>query len=99
MRTKVEIAPQVREFVSSLAPVPRRALARAIKGLSQNSGDRKLLDGKLTGYHRLRVSGYRVIYKEQFVAGARVIFCLFAENRSVVYQLFQQKILKELSES
>lgn len=97
MRTKVEVAPQVKEFVSSLAPVPRRALARAIKGLSQNGGDRKLLEGRLIGYHRLRVANHRVIYREQSVAGARVIFCIFAEHRSVVYKIFQQMLLKELS--
>jgi mRNA-degrading endonuclease RelE of RelBE toxin-antitoxin system len=97
MRTKVEVAPQVKEFVHSLAPAPRRSLTRAIKSLAQGAGDRKVLDGKLTSYHRLRVTGYRVIYREQFIGGTRVIFCLFAERRSVVYELFQQMLLEELS--
>ena len=97
MRTKVEVAPQVKEFVRSLAPVPRRALTLAIKGLSQNAGKRKVLEGKLAGYHRLRVSGYRVIYVEKSQHGARIIFCLFAEHRSVIYELFQELLLKELA--
>ncbi|MGH7976220.1 MAG: type II toxin-antitoxin system RelE family toxin [Limisphaerales bacterium] len=97
MRTKVEVAPQVKEFVHSLAPLPRRNLARAIKSLSQNAGDRKLVEGNLAGYHRLRVANHRVIYREQSVAGTRVVFCLFAEHRSVVYQLFQKLLLEELS--
>jgi mRNA-degrading endonuclease RelE of RelBE toxin-antitoxin system len=97
MRTKVEVAPQVKEFVRSLAPTPRRSLTRAIKSLAQDSGDRKILEGRLAGYHRLRVANHRVIYREQFVSGARVIFCLFAEHRSVVYKMFQQLLLEELS--
>lgn len=97
MRTKVEVAPQVKEFVGSLAPVPRRSLTRAIKALAQDSGDRKGLEGRLTGYHRLRVAGYRVIYQELPVGGTRVIFCIFAERRGVVYELFQEMLLKELA--
>ena len=97
MRTKVEVAPQVKEFVRSLAPAPRRALTQAIKSLAQDDGDRKVLEGKLTGYHRLRVASHRVIYREQFIYGARVIFCIFAEHRSVVYELFQQMLIEELT--
>ena len=97
MRTKVEVAPQVKEFVRSLAPVPRRNLTRAVKSLARDAGDRKVLEGKLAGYHRLRVSNHRVIYREQPVAGARVIFCIFAEHRSIVYELFQQMLPKELA--
>jgi mRNA-degrading endonuclease RelE of RelBE toxin-antitoxin system len=97
MRTKVEVAPQVKEFVRSLAPAPRRALSRAIKSLAQDVGDRKVLEGKLMGYHRLRVSSHRVIYREQPVAGTRVISCIFAERRSVVYELFQQMLIEELT--
>jgi mRNA-degrading endonuclease RelE of RelBE toxin-antitoxin system len=97
MRTKVEVASQVKEFVRSLAPAPRRALTRAIKSLAQDAGDRKVLEGRLMGYHRLRVSSHRVIYREQPVAGTRVISCIFAEHRSVVYELFQQMLLAELS--
>ena len=97
MRTRVEVAPQVQAFVRSLAPDPRRNLTRAIKSLAQDAGDRRVLEGKLTGYQRLRVAGYRVIYREQPVSGTRVIFCIFAERRSVVYELFQQMLLEELA--
>jgi mRNA-degrading endonuclease RelE of RelBE toxin-antitoxin system len=96
MRTKVEVAAQVQDFVRSLAPDPRRNLTRAIKTLAHDAGDRKVLEGRLTGYQRLRVAGYRVIYREQPVGGTRVIFCIFAERRSVVYELFQQMLLEEL---
>ncbi len=97
MRAKVEVAPQVREFVGSLAPVPRRGMTRAIKSLAQDAGDRKNLEGRLAGYQRLRVAGYRVIYQELAVRGTRVIFCIFAERRGVVYELFQEMLIKELT--
>src|SRR3989442_12073216 len=98
MRTKMEVDAQVKDFVRPLAPVPRRALTQAMKGLSRNTGDRKLLEGKLAGYHRLRVSGYRVIYAEKSQRGERVIHCLFAERRNVVYELFQQMLIEELGQ-
>jgi mRNA-degrading endonuclease RelE of RelBE toxin-antitoxin system len=88
MITKVRVAAQVEAFVKSLAPVPRRALRQAIKGLVQNKGDMKRLEGKLSGYHRLRVGHYRVIYAERFEGGTRFIDCIFAKERAVVYDLF-----------
>ena len=98
MRTKVEVADQVEAFVKALAPHPRRAMTQAIKALALDRGDIKLLEGELTGFSRLRVAGHRVIFRELFVPGFRVVRCEFAERRSVVYNLFQQIVLDELSE-
>ena len=80
MRTKVEVAPQVKEFVRSLAPAPRRNLTRAIKSLAQDAGDRKVLEGKLAGYHRLRVSNHRVIYREHCRQFLNITFFLQTEH-------------------
>jgi len=88
MTTRVEISEQVEAFVKSLAPEPRRALRQAIKALAHDKGDRKRLEGKLSPYHRLRAGGYRVIYVERFEKGRRVIGCVFARERAVVYELF-----------
>lgn len=99
MRTRVEIAPQVEEFLRTLSPQPRRALIQAIKGLAQDRGDRKILEGKLADYCRLRVAGYRILYREKIEQGERIFRCDFAERRNVVYQLFQQMLLEELSKS
>jgi mRNA-degrading endonuclease RelE of RelBE toxin-antitoxin system len=88
MKTKVKVEAQVETFVKSLAPEPRRKLSIAIKALAEDKGDLKRLEGKLEGYVRLRVAGYRVIFKERFDKGERIIDCIFAENRSVIYELF-----------
>ena len=88
MRTKVKVSDQVESFIKALAPEPRRALRLAIKGLAQDKGDTKRLEGKLAGYHRLRVAGYRVIYAERFEAGHRILECIWAKERAVVYEIF-----------
>jgi mRNA-degrading endonuclease RelE of RelBE toxin-antitoxin system len=88
MRTKVNVASQVEDFVKSLAPEPRRRLRMAIKALAKDRGDIKRLEGGLEGYSRLRISGHRVIFAERAERGERIIDCVFAEKRSVVYELF-----------
>ena len=88
MKTRIRIESQVEDFVKALAPVPRRRLRSAIKGLAGGRGNIKPLEGKLAGYSRLSVTGYRVIIHERFESGTRIIDCLFAERRAVVYEIF-----------
>ncbi len=97
MKTEVRVAPQVEQFVKSRAPGPLQALRKAIKGLVVAQGDIKALEGKLAGWNRLRVSSYRVLYKETAERGVRVINCVYANHRSVVYELFQQLLADELA--
>ena len=96
MRTEVRVGAGVEEFVKSLAPEPRRALSRAIKRLAQQEGDIKLLEGKLGGWHRLRVGVYRVIYKEAAERGTRVVNCIYVNHRSVVYKMFAELLADQL---
>jgi mRNA-degrading endonuclease RelE of RelBE toxin-antitoxin system len=95
MRTKVRVESQVESFVKSLAPEPRHRLTIAIKGLAHNRGDIQQLEGKLEGYSRLRAAGHRVIFCERAERGERIIECVFAERRAVVYDL----LIRLLSES
>ena len=94
MKTRIRIEEQVEAFVKSLAPDPRRQLRLAIKGLADGKGDIKSLEGNLSAYCRLSVMGYRVIYKERAERGKRVIDCVFAERRSLIYEIFA-KLLSE----
>lgn len=95
MKTKIRVATQVENFVKSLAPDPRRRLRLAIKGLAGGDGNAKHLEGNLAGYSRLAVTGYRVIFKERAEHGTRIIDCLFAERRPVVYELFVQLLTEQ----
>ncbi len=86
MKTEVLVADAVWAYVRSLAPEPRQTLKRGIKALARDEGDIKRLEGKLTGWLRLRVTKHRVIFREDVEGGVRKINCVFAERRSVVYE-------------
>jgi mRNA-degrading endonuclease RelE of RelBE toxin-antitoxin system len=88
MKTRVELDPQVVEFVRALAPEPRKLVRRALRGLVEQRGDIKQLEGELSGYCRLRIAGYRVIVRLYAERGRPVARCVFAERRSIVYEIF-----------
>lgn len=95
MKTRIRVEEQVGGFVKSLAPEPRRRVRLAIKGLAKGEGDIKQLEGKLADYSRLAVAGCRVIFRERSEPGARIIDCIFAERRAVVYELFIQLLAEQ----
>ena len=97
MKTEVFVAGRVCLYVRSLAPVPRQALHRAIKGLARDEGDIKRLEGKLSGWSRLRVTHHRVLFHETADGGVRKINCVFVERRSVVYEMFAELLANELA--
>lgn len=94
MNTQVRVEQRVRDFLLALAPEPRRAIWRAIKKLPD--GDVKLLEGNLSGWSRLRVTSHRVLFKETAESDVRKITCVFAEKRSVVYEMFAELLANEL---
>ena len=71
----------------------RRQLRLAIRSLADGRGDVKALEGDLAGYCRLRVGSYRVILWRS----ATVIECIFAERRSIVYEIFAEELRKKLA--
>jgi mRNA-degrading endonuclease RelE of RelBE toxin-antitoxin system len=91
---RVELAPEVVDFVRRLAPEPRRLVRRALRDLADGKGDIRPLEGPLDGYCRLRVGGYRVIFA---YSGRASIRCIFAERRSIVYEVFAQALSDTLS--
>ena len=98
MKTKIKVGEPVEKFIQSLAPGPRRAVRQGLKGLECDKGNLKRLEGRLAGYFRLRVGKIRVIFKADAVRGERVIFCIYANYRNVVYELFQQLLASGLVE-
>jgi len=95
MKTKVELDPQVADFIRSLAPEPRRRLRAALRELEREQGDLLPLEGDLAGYWRLSVGRYRVVFRFHPVHGQRVARCVSAERRPVVYELFAELITGE----
>jgi mRNA-degrading endonuclease RelE of RelBE toxin-antitoxin system len=98
MKTKVRVGRPVEDFLKSLAPQPRRALRLAMKSLADDKGDVKLLEGKLSGFWRLRVGNIRVIFEVKAMGGTRVICCFYADYRSIVYVILEQLLASGLIE-
>ena len=96
MAIKAELSAQVVAFVAGRAPEPRRALRAGLRALRQEQGDIRALERPLGDYHRLRVRGYRIIFVYRVAGKQRTIRCLFAERRSVVYELFQRLMQAQL---
>lgn len=87
---EVLLADQVVAFVRALAPEPRRRLRLALRDLARDEGDILSLEGVLSGYERLRVGAFRVIFRRAADARGRPrIHCIFAERRSLVYVLIE----------
>jgi mRNA-degrading endonuclease RelE of RelBE toxin-antitoxin system len=85
---KIDVSEQVRKFIHTCPPEPRRWLRDALRKLAEEKGDIKVLDGELEGYYRLRVRSYRIIFRYETGRHGRRIFCPFAEHRGVVYETF-----------
>lgn len=94
MSVRVRLAAQVVDFVRSQAPEPRRRLRRALRELASGKGDVRPLEGPLQDYARLRAGPYRIILR---YATTRMIDCVFAERRSLVYEMFAETMLERLA--
>jgi mRNA-degrading endonuclease RelE of RelBE toxin-antitoxin system len=91
---KVDLSEQVVDFVRRLPPEPRQRLRRALRDLARERGDIKPLEGPLEGYCRLSVDAYRIVLS---YATQRTIHCVFAERRSIVYELLVQLLESRLT--
>ncbi len=91
MRNEVRLHPRVWEFCQSLPPAPRKRLRSGLMGLESDRGDIKALEGRLSGYYRLRSGAYRVIFSARMEEGARVIYCHYVGHRSTVYEILESR--------
>ncbi|MGD0813319.1 MAG: hypothetical protein ABSA83_06925 [Verrucomicrobiota bacterium] len=96
MKTRVIVGGQVKGFLESLAPEPRRKLWRGIKNLAQEKGDIKQLEGRLAPYWRLRVDRMRVVYGQRTMKGERRLVCFFADHRATVYAVLEQLLASSM---
>jgi mRNA-degrading endonuclease RelE of RelBE toxin-antitoxin system len=87
----LKIEKQVVEFTKVQAPGPRKIIKTGIKQLALGLGDVKPLEGKLLGFHRLRIHRFRII----FCYDTNNVYCLFIEHRSLVYSLFEELLLNQ----
>jgi mRNA interferase RelE/StbE len=92
---KVKVRPQVWIFATTLGLEHRRAFKRAVLGLAEEKGDIKALGDQLSGYYRLKVARYRVIFR---YIPDRTIECVFAEERNLIYEIFESQMSRILGD-
>ena len=93
---KISASEQVAEWLSRLAPEPKRRVRAALKGLETRRGDIAPLHGELEGFYRLRIGGYRIVFR---VMRRQSIRLEYADTRDVVYEVFRQlRLLSEMNE-
>ncbi len=102
MKSKVIWSEQVEHYVKSKAPDPRRELWRQIRALADWDGKEDPshmchLEDELSGYSRIRMGHHRVIFRESFIKGKRIVACAFAGPRETVYEAFAELLLDELA--
>lgn len=90
--TRIDVSPQVADFLRGLAPEPRRVLRAALRDLGEGRGDLLALEHPLDGFYRLRVGRYRVIFRYVIVRGTSVIRCDYAQRRELVYETFADMV-------
>jgi len=82
---RVRISEQVERFLQSLAPIPKRRLREAMGRLARQQGEIKVLENDLSGFSRLKVGRYRVVF---CYVEPSTIDCIFVEERKLVYEVF-----------
>ncbi|MBK8036654.1 MAG: hypothetical protein IPK22_05895 [Verrucomicrobiaceae bacterium] len=92
MKARVQLSDQVLAYIGKLAPQPRKRLRDALHRLAEGRADVKALEGRLSGYHRLRAGSYRVVFHYRIDHGHPIADCIFVAERSLVYQLFEQSL-------
>ena len=93
---KISASEQVAEWLSRLAPEPKRRVRAALKNLETWLGDIAPLHGELEGFYRLRIGGYRIVFR---VMPGQTIRLEYADTRDVVYEVLRQlRILSQMNE-
>ena len=89
---KIELENQVSHFLQSLAFEPRRTVRAALRRLENEAGDIQPLEAELSGYYRLRVGKYRIIFRYVTGANSRRMRCVYAAPRGLVYEIFAEQL-------
>jgi mRNA interferase RelE/StbE len=82
----VKFSSQVASVLTTLHPGVRRDIRRQLDHLDNDRPcDKKPLKGNLTGFHRLRIGKYRIIYS---ISSTGEAIAEFIGERNTVYDTF-----------
>jgi mRNA-degrading endonuclease RelE of RelBE toxin-antitoxin system len=90
MKIEVIIEEQPLAFIRRQAPDVRKKLRAAIHGIERGETFPEPLTDELDGFYKVRVENCRLILKDEPGATAPLFKVVFAERRSLVYEMFRQ---------
>jgi mRNA-degrading endonuclease RelE of RelBE toxin-antitoxin system len=94
-KIEVIVESQPLAFIRRQSPDARKRLRAAIHAIENGDAFPDPLDDELEGFYKLRVENYRLILQHESGDTAPLFKIVFAERRSVVYELFRQIIALE----
>jgi mRNA-degrading endonuclease RelE of RelBE toxin-antitoxin system len=92
MKIKVIIEEQPLAFIRRQSPDARKKLRTAIHAIERGDLFPDPLEDELEAFYKLRVENCRLILKHESGDKAPLFKVIFAERRSVVYEMFRQII-------
>ena len=95
MKIEVLVEAQPLAFIRRQSPDARKRLRAAIHAIERGDAFPDPLDDELEGFYKLRVEDCRLILQHESGNKAPIFKVVFAERRSVVYEMFRQIIALE----
>lgn len=87
----ISASEQVKHWLAGLSPQAKRRVRSALRDLPRGKGGIRALEKELSGWCRLRVSGFRIIYKSM---PGKIILLECASTRDVVYENFLEVLAR-----
>jgi len=92
MKIEVLVEAQPIAFIRRQPPDATKRLRAAIHAIERGDSFPDALEDELEGFYKLRVENCRLILKHESGDKAPLFKVVFAERRSVVYEMFRQII-------
>lgn len=93
--SSVRYSEQVGTFIKTCPPETRRRLRDALHALAKGKGDIRALEREFSGFCRLRVGRYRIVFHYRPGKHGPECFCDYAQYRDVVYEQFAAVLSEE----
>jgi mRNA-degrading endonuclease RelE of RelBE toxin-antitoxin system len=95
IKIEVIIEEQPLAFIRRQSPDARKRLRAAIHAIERGNSFPEPLEDELEGFYKMRMENCRLILKHESGDTAPLFKIVFAERRSVVYEMFRQIIALE----
>ena len=90
IKNKIVIEEQVLNFIRRQPPEARRRIREALHEVENDTAYPQPLEDELEGFYKLKIDRIRIILQSESGGEGPVLKAVFAERRSVVYEIFKQ---------